>query len=61
MESPCTECPHRDITCTVDQLFMDCNPWDKYAQALMDMLIQDRLPKIQPKRRWFHVTARSSN
>ena len=50
--SPCEECPRRNLICDEEQLKLSCDPWQKFSKYITDMLIKNRqsLPKL--KRRW---------
>jgi hypothetical protein len=63
MTNPCLECPHRNVVCTSEQLFMDCNPWNEYEQQMLDKLIDGSIiyvPKPRKKWRWMSDILTSS-
>jgi len=58
MINPCLECPSRNITCTVEQLFMDCSPYQEFEQELLEKLLDGSILEIPQRRRWYHVATR---
>lgn len=54
MTNPCEECSNRNVTCIVEQLFLDCEPWNRFEQDMLNKLLDGSILAVpKPKEgRW---------